>query len=109
MVQVPYSTAAYTITYSGYSVVYSTAFGLVVTFDGVWCTKVTVPSLYANKLAGLCGNYDGMPLNDLTLANGTYVGTWTNGAQVFGDSYIVYDPETGTNTSYVVQYNNYIC
>jgi hypothetical protein len=92
-VQIPYSTASYRIFYSGTRVRYETTFGLAVEYDGNWFIAVYVPSVYAGKMGGLCGNNDNDPTNDLTLANGTYVGSLANGATVFGDSYVVKDPE----------------
>jgi hypothetical protein len=76
-----------------------TTFGLVVEFDGRWVISVYVSSLYAGKMCGLCGNNDNDPTNDLTLANGTYVGNWPNAVVVFGDSYVVDDPEQPDTSS----------
>lgn len=93
IVQVPYITAKYNIYYSGRSIRYETTFGLAVEFDGSWMISVYVPEMYFGIMGGLCGNNDNSTDNDLTLADGTYVGNVLNGATLFGDSYVVNDPE----------------
>lgn len=45
-----------------------TAFHLTVSFGGQSHLAVTVPSTYAGALCGLCGNFDGDPLNDVPQA-----------------------------------------
>jgi hypothetical protein len=72
---------------------YETVFGLAVEFDGNWLVAVYVPSIYFGKMCGLCGNNDGNPNNDFTLANGTYIGDQPLAANIFGDSFVVDDPE----------------
>jgi hypothetical protein len=64
-----------------------------VEFDGNWFIAIYLPLFYVGKMGGLCGNNDNDPTNDLTLANGTFVGNLTNGAKIFGDSYVVRDME----------------
>ncbi|CAH2247939.1 c-binding -like [Pelobates cultripes] len=43
---------------SGNNVVVTTGFGLKVTFDGNHKVVVTIPGNYANKVCGLCGNFN---------------------------------------------------
>jgi len=80
---------------------YTADIGLIVEFDGEWVIKVIIPGHYNGKMCGLCGDSDGNPNNDLTTSNGTYVGDEPNGANIFGDSWVVEDPEQ-TDTSYVL-------
>jgi hypothetical protein len=92
-IQIPYTSSDYSIFYSGGRVRLQTTFGLAVEFDGNHYVVVYVPSAYYGVMCGLCGNNDDNPTNDLTLANGTYVGNQQNAAILFGDSYVVDDPE----------------
>ncbi len=41
-----------------------TEFGLTVFYDGLYSAAVFVDPNFSNKLCGLCGNYDGLYLND---------------------------------------------
>ena len=77
---------------SGTYVRYETKFGLRVEKYSHY-VKVYVPGSENNGVTGLCGNNDGNAENDLTLANGTYVGGLPNAVNLVGDSYIVYDDE----------------
>lgn len=43
---------------SGFSVVISTAFGLVVTYDAYSYVTISVPYEYQNNTCGLCGNFN---------------------------------------------------
>ncbi|XP_078451893.1 IgGFc-binding protein-like isoform X2 [Lampetra planeri] len=47
-----------------------TDFGLVIKFDGVHHLSITLPSAYANKVCGLCGNYNLNHTDDLLMPNG---------------------------------------
>ncbi|XP_063297781.1 uncharacterized protein LOC134586215 [Pelobates fuscus] len=49
---------------SGNNVVVTTGFGLKVTFDGNHKVVVTIPGNYANKVCGLCGNFNGNKNDD---------------------------------------------
>ncbi|KAM7331791.1 hypothetical protein ACRRTK_008499 [Alexandromys fortis] len=53
-----------TIRLSGIFVLLYTNFGLQVRYDGKHLVEVTVPSLYAGFLCGLCGNYNNNSLDD---------------------------------------------
>uniref|UniRef100_A0A8C4XFL6 Si:dkey-65b12.6 n=1 Tax=Erpetoichthys calabaricus TaxID=27687 RepID=A0A8C4XFL6_ERPCA len=52
------------------TVVVQTDFGLTVKYDLVNATVVTVPATYIGQMAGLCGNYNESPDDDLSLPNG---------------------------------------
>ncbi|XP_077112444.1 IgGFc-binding protein-like [Ranitomeya variabilis] len=45
--------------------------GIKVTFDYNSIVRVAVPGTYANALCGLCGNFNGLPGDDLTPKDGT--------------------------------------
>jgi hypothetical protein len=92
---VPYNSVnrAYSISYSGSYLRYETTFGLRVEFDGNTQVNVYVPSTYHSNMYGFCGNNDGNSGNDLTLANGTYVGNKQNAVNLVGDSFVTYDSE----------------
>jgi hypothetical protein len=92
-IQIPYIDADFKLFYNGPYAHYVASCGLSVDFDGDWSIIVNVPAEYNGKMCGLCGNNDNNPNNDLTLANGTFVGNFENGANLFGDSYLVDDPE----------------
>nr|KAF6491512.1 zonadhesin [Molossus molossus] len=49
---------------SGSFILFYTDFGLQVRYDGNHLVKVTVPSTYAGRLCGLCGNYNNNSLDD---------------------------------------------
>ncbi|KAF6128234.1 zonadhesin [Phyllostomus discolor] len=49
---------------SGSFILLYTDFGLQVRYDGHHLVKVTVPSTYAGRLCGLCGNYNNNSLDD---------------------------------------------
>ncbi|XP_054445138.1 zonadhesin [Pteronotus mesoamericanus] len=49
---------------SGSFILLYTDFGLQVRYDGNHLVKVTVPSTYAGRLCGLCGNYNNNSLDD---------------------------------------------
>lgn len=44
--------------------------GLQLTWDGFSYAYIDAPGSYSNKTAGLCGNFDGNPENDLASPNG---------------------------------------
>ncbi|XP_078603962.1 zonadhesin-like [Branchiostoma floridae x Branchiostoma japonicum] len=73
------------ITWSGMSVkVELTELCVVILYDGVHEIMVEIPSNYQNDLCGLCGNYNGMPGDDLMMPDGTVV---TN-LNTFGNSWV---------------------
>lgn len=43
--------------------------------------KISMPSEYSGKIAGLCGNYDGLAANDLVTLNGDDVSGETQAVQ----------------------------
>lgn len=49
---------------SGFYTVVATDFGLRVKFDGNHRVEVTLPSTFAQKVCGMCGNYNGMAADD---------------------------------------------
>lgn len=51
----------------------STAFGLIVTWNGQRAARVQIPFEYWNATCGLCGVFDGDPENDLTTPEGILV------------------------------------
>ncbi|XP_077137851.1 IgGFc-binding protein-like [Ranitomeya variabilis] len=55
---------------SGHDVVVTTAFGLNVKFDGNHRVVVTIPHGYANKVCGLCGNFNGNITDDFLNPDG---------------------------------------
>jgi hypothetical protein len=50
-------------------------------------------------MCGMCGNSDDNPDNDMTMANGVFVGNLPNAGNLVGDSYVVADPAQ-TNTTW---------
>nr|XP_023969614.2 zonadhesin-like [Chrysemys picta bellii] len=58
----------------GYALL-QTDFGLRVRYDGNQRVEVLVPSSYAGRLCGLCGNYNGQSSDDNLMPNGTSAGT----------------------------------
>ncbi|XP_053307563.1 IgGFc-binding protein [Spea bombifrons] len=72
---------------SGYQGVIKTDFDMTVTYDWSSHVTVTLPSTYSNAVAGLCGNYNKNPKDDLTMKDGKVT---TNVVQ-FGNSWKVGD------------------
>ncbi|KAM4652646.1 IgGFc-binding protein-like [Discoglossus pictus] len=72
---------------SGSQGIIRTDFDLTVNFDWSSSVSVTIPSTYANAVAGLCGNNNKNPNDDLTMKNGK---TAANAVQ-FCDSWKVED------------------
>jgi hypothetical protein len=100
-VALPYTDTGFVVTYYGGVVRYSTTFGLVVDFDGVWKITVTVPAdLYSSYMCGVCGNLDGSSVNDYTLENGTYVGGRLDAGKLIGDSFV--DINTEETDEYLI-------
>ncbi|XP_043359545.1 LOW QUALITY PROTEIN: zonadhesin [Dermochelys coriacea] len=60
---------------SGAYALLQTDFGLRVRYDGTQRVEVQVPSSYAGRLCGLCGNYNGQSTDDNLTPNGTSAGT----------------------------------
>uniref|UniRef100_A0A8C5RTL4 VWFD domain-containing protein n=1 Tax=Laticauda laticaudata TaxID=8630 RepID=A0A8C5RTL4_LATLA len=56
--------------YHGDNIVLQTDFGLFVSFDQLYHLIVQVPEAYQSQMCGLCGNYNGHPLDDISLPTG---------------------------------------
>ncbi|KAI5609967.1 zonadhesin isoform X2 [Silurus asotus] len=68
---------------AGQYVILSTPFGLEVRWDGNHYAKITVPSTYFGQMCGLCGDYNGKPINDFTKPDGSLAGS----SDQFGNSW----------------------
>ncbi|KAH0624213.1 hypothetical protein JD844_007762 [Phrynosoma platyrhinos] len=79
---------------SGSYVFLETDFGLGVRFDGNHYVEVSVPPLYKEQLCGLCGNYNGDPLDDNLKPDGQPAGSST----LLGDSWLVPENLTGCSS-----------
>ncbi|CAN2388181.1 binding of sperm to zona pellucida, partial [Pristimantis euphronides] len=58
---------------SGLSAIMEEYFGLQVTFDYNWNTRITLPSSYFNDVSGMCGNFNQDPNDDQKSPNGTLI------------------------------------
>uniref|UniRef100_A0ABM5ESF2 Alpha-tectorin-like n=1 Tax=Pogona vitticeps TaxID=103695 RepID=A0ABM5ESF2_9SAUR len=56
--------------YHGDNIVVRTDFGLFVSFDQLYHLIVKVPEVYQGQMCGLCGNFNGRPLDDIVLPDG---------------------------------------
>ncbi|XP_063168368.1 IgGFc-binding protein-like [Candoia aspera] len=56
--------------YHGDNIVLQTDFGLFVSFDQLYHLIVQVPEAYQGQMCGLCGNYNGDALDDISLPTG---------------------------------------
>jgi von Willebrand factor type D domain len=92
---IPFNSLSFKVYYRGSTVRLETTFGVFIEYDGIYTARVVVPKVqYAGLLHGLCGNNDGIALNDWTLANGTIVDGRANAVNIFGDSFVIAnDPE----------------
>uniref|UniRef100_A0A3B3VLK6 VWFD domain-containing protein n=1 Tax=Poecilia latipinna TaxID=48699 RepID=A0A3B3VLK6_9TELE len=61
------------VTRSGFSVIVSTDFGLMVSYDMYSYVRISVPYTYQNSTCGLCGNFDNHPGNDFRTRQGEVV------------------------------------
>lgn len=68
---------------SGFFIVISTAFGLVVTYDAYSYVTINVPYDYQNSTCGLCGNFNYQPEDDFR----TPLGEILSSDLGFGDSW----------------------
>ena len=59
------------ISLSGLSVVLETDFGLTVRYDWVRYLVITVPSSFAGKVCGMCGNFNNKQGDDMTTPDGS--------------------------------------
>ncbi|KAM9434734.1 alpha-tectorin [Clarias gariepinus] len=71
---------------SGFSVVISTAFGLVVSYDAYSYVTINVPYDYQNATCGLCGNFNYHPDDDFRTPSGEILSSDVG----FGDSWKAY-------------------
>ncbi|XP_029934021.1 alpha-tectorin-like isoform X1 [Myripristis murdjan] len=74
---------------SGFSVVVSTDFGLVVSYDANHYVRISVPYSYQNATCGLCGNFNNHRGDDFRTRQGQVVSsdvTFANSWQALGDS-----------------------
>lgn len=55
---------------SGHDVLVTTAFGVIVRFDGNHRVVVNIPREYANKVCGICGNFNGNQTDDFLNPDG---------------------------------------
>ncbi|TSO05462.1 IgGFc-binding protein [Bagarius yarrelli] len=74
----------------GYQNVISTDFGLRVIFNMIYRVTITVPSSYAGKTCGLCGNFNGNKNDEFLLPNGKE----TKDLKTFVDAFKVPVPGT---------------
>lgn len=58
---------------SGFSVVISTSFGLIVSYDTNHYVQISVPYTYQNATCGLCGNFNNHPQDDFRTRQGEVV------------------------------------
>ncbi len=84
--------AGFKITNNGLYVRLVTDFGLVVETDGDLLTIVKVPQAFAGKMAGLCGNADGVAANDWIAEDGTDLSNSPKKYLLLGNSWQVADP-----------------
>ncbi|XP_035236114.1 IgGFc-binding protein-like [Anguilla anguilla] len=63
-----------TVNQEGSNIIVRTDFGLRVLYDTVYYVEVVVPSTYAGKMCGLCGNYNGNSNDDFLLPSGQQTG-----------------------------------
>lgn len=99
VVDLRYVTPTYFVDYDGLTIRFEATLGLTVTFEGNYTIFVYIPTtMYQGQMCGLCGNNDNIPSNDMTLANGTYVGQLVNAGNLVGDSYVIPDPQRLSST-----------
>uniref|UniRef100_A0A096M0V5 VWFD domain-containing protein n=1 Tax=Poecilia formosa TaxID=48698 RepID=A0A096M0V5_POEFO len=73
---------------SGFSVIVSTDFGLMVSYDMSSYVRITVPYTYQNSTCGLCGNFNNHPEDDFRTRQGQVVSSdvvFANSWKVSGD------------------------
>ena len=82
----------FNILMNGRFVRFEADFGLVVESDGHWIVVVKVPDEYRQQVEGLCGDFNGSPINDLVTSDNNDVQYENNPYAKFGDSWQVEDP-----------------
>ncbi|KAM9425858.1 IgGFc-binding protein-like [Pholidichthys leucotaenia] len=83
---------------SGFSVVVSTDFGLMVSYDTNHYVRISVPYTYMNATCGLCGNFNSHPEDDFQTRQGELVSSdvvFANSWKASGDD----DPGCGESCS----------
>ena len=91
MVKLPYSGNCYSIDFNGNFVHLETTYGLRVQFNGFWLVTVQIPDSYVGVTHGMCGNNNEIAGDDLTTADGTFVGSQSDPGTTIGNSYVVPD------------------
>ncbi|XP_030611107.1 IgGFc-binding protein [Archocentrus centrarchus] len=83
---------------SGFSVIVSTDFGLVVSYDTSHYVQISVPYTYQNATCGLCGNFNNHPQDDFQTRQGELVSSdvvFANSWQALGDDEPGCEPQCG--------------
>ncbi|KAI4873587.1 hypothetical protein NFI96_003511, partial [Prochilodus magdalenae] len=75
------------LTHLGFGVQLQTDFGLQV-LCATYHAEIHVPSIYNNSMCGLCGNYNGNPVDDFLLPGGNQ----TTNVEVFGQAWALAPP-----------------
>uniref|UniRef100_A0A3B5PVZ8 VWFD domain-containing protein n=1 Tax=Xiphophorus maculatus TaxID=8083 RepID=A0A3B5PVZ8_XIPMA len=76
------------VTRSGFSVIVSTDFGLMVSYDMYSYVQIAVPYTYQNSTCGLCGNFNNRPGDDFRTRQGEVVSSdvvFANSWKISGD------------------------
>jgi hypothetical protein len=93
-VGIPYTAPEFKIYVNGYYLRYEAiGAGFTVDFYAQRAIVINLPAKYYKKMCGLCGNDDVIDTNDLVLKDGTDVSGLTLGENLFGDNWVVPDPE----------------
>jgi hypothetical protein len=93
-VGIPYTAPQFKIYVNGYYLRYEAiGAGFTVDFYALRAIVIKLPAKYYKKMCGLCGNDDVISTNDLVLKNGTDVSGSDLGENLFGDNWVVPDPE----------------
>ncbi len=78
---------------NGGKLVFSTNFGLTVSWDGVNAVEYSLCDAYSTYVCGLCGNGDGNNMNDYVDRNKTLI----NNIFIWGQSWKVFDDSIDTD------------
>uniref|UniRef100_A0A3B5KT40 VWFD domain-containing protein n=1 Tax=Xiphophorus couchianus TaxID=32473 RepID=A0A3B5KT40_9TELE len=80
---------------SGFSVIVSTDFGLMVSYDRFLYVRISLPYTYQNSTCGLCGNFNNNPGDDFRTRQGEVVSSdvvFANSWKISGDDEPGCDP-----------------
>ena len=83
---------------SGFSVIVSTDFGLMVSYDTNHYVQISLPYTYQNATCGLCGNFNNHPEDDFRTREGEVVSSdvvFANSWQASGDDEAECEAECG--------------